>query len=337
MDAGFEALEEARGALDAERTVFNRRQQDLEHMLHEAEAGATSGKKEVNRLRVSLHDVRKQLRDAQDVAAGDRRAMKKRAGEADLARQAEAALREQVADLEADLSRVRQVSDRAMRQSRDREQQLKRDLNVAKAEAARGEELLEAERRKHRVLQVTLQKELKKGAGRGERGGGDDGFVDVSRRAQTAHGGRSGAVQVDVATTIRRNETLINDLSRRRGENARLRADNQTLLLHAKDANQGQHLLRAQITANVADRSALMKRLEKAKGDVKRLEKTANRYADDATQRRQADRAFGEQDRWARLDGITPSESAYFRSTHMARPPTRTRNIPVASWGASRD
>lgn len=143
---------------------------------------------------------------------------------------------------------------------------LQQDLQTSRQREAKAQEMLEAEHRKQRVLQLALQKEL---SARGSRSDADsDGSSD--RMPAIARTSQSGRESVDVGRTLQRNQSLINELTHRRFENERLRSDNASLILHVKDTKTDTHQLKNAVVASQVDRAELITRLRRAEADAKR-------------------------------------------------------------------
>lgn len=199
---------------------------------------------------------------------------------------------------------------------------LQRDLDAARVRERDTQDLLESEHRKQLTLQETLQETLSAQASPSRNS-------PSKQRPMTA----PQLEHLDVLKTMRRNQSLINDITSQRYENDRLRSDNASLLLHAKDANTSQATLHNAVSTSYADRAELRRRLHKADSEKKMWEAQLTKTAARTIRRHQVLREAEEQYQWQQIElAQVRSGSAKHKFTkHTGMPPT-TRNIQVQKW-----
>lgn len=320
--------------LAVDQTAVRRAKEDVDQDALTALMASNDDKDaSLRELTAKLADMRAQLRATEDSVASKAKVAAKRTSESSALRAKLAKAEEANAKIQDDLSRTTKAFEKRIARADTKIEDTAMQLEQSEMNHRRAQELLAAESRKQRVLQYALQKELSsKGPHRGttEEAWG-------SRRIGSAppHTTRLSPDRhiSDVAATMQRNQNLLNDVRTRKVENFRLRQDNATLLLHAKDANKGQYLLRAQVSTSVQDRTELGRRLQESQEQVEFLKEQLQKTAETVIRRHQLERAKEDQRRWARIEGLGTNDLAHKR-LGKDRGPARTRNVPVASWGS---
>ena len=199
---------------------------------------------------------------------------------------------------------------------------LQRDLEAARIRERDTQDLLESEHRKQLTLQETLQETLSAQASPSR-------MSPAKQRPMTA----PQLEHLDVLKTMRRNQSLINDITSQRYENDRLRSDNASLLLHAKDANVSQATLHNAVSTSYADRAELRRRLHKADSEKKMWEAQLTKTAARTIRRHQVLREAEEQYQWQQIElAQVRSGSAKHKFKHHTGMPPTTRNIQVHKW-----
>lgn len=199
---------------------------------------------------------------------------------------------------------------------------LQRDLEAARIRERDTQDLLESEHRKQLTLQETLQETLSAQASPSRKS-------PSKQRPMTA----PQLEHLDVLKTMRRNQSLINDITSQRYENDRLRSDNASLLLHAKDANTSQATLHNAVSTSYADRAELRRRLHKADSEKKMWEAQLTKTAARTIRRHQVLREAEEQYQWQQIEltQVRSGSAKHKFTKHTGMPPT-TRNIQVHKW-----
>jgi len=199
---------------------------------------------------------------------------------------------------------------------------LQRDLEAARIRERDTQDLLESEHRKQLTLQETLQETLSAQASPSHKS-------PSKQRPMTA----PQLEHLDVLKTMRRNQSLINDITSQRYENDRLRSDNASLLLHAKDANTSQATLHNAVSTSYADRAELRRRLHKADSEKKMWEAQLTKTAARTIRRHQVLREAEEQYQWQQIEltQVRSGSAKHKFTKHTGMPPT-TRNIQVQKW-----
>lgn len=328
-------LDMAESEVAEQKTAFDRTMEDHKHEL--LVARAAGGQEGVEALESELIELRLKARAAEDASASKSRLVAKRTGDLQACKDQIERLKAANASLREEMRHTVKAYEKRVAGADMQLAELNRTLAHTQDEKLRSQDLLASETRKQRVLQYALQKELS------SRGGGASPVSTPTRawdRAQSAPShGRSrpeGERNVDVAGMIRRNQELLSELGNRRTENFRLRQDNSHLLLHAKDANQGSHLLRAQVTTSVANRAELLRNLECQKEETQKWKKQLQRTAERMVQRHQLERAAEEEARWDRIELLGERSRNSPRKLSDGYKPRHHRNIAVEKWGASR-
>eukprot|EP00041_Stephanoeca_diplocostata_P023109 m.561995 g.561995 ORF g.561995 m.561995 type:complete len:489 (-) comp22219_c0_seq1:409-1875(-) len=294
LESANEVLENSRSKLQEDLEAFERLRRDHEQETLELKL-STDPDSEAEQLRDILRDVRAQLRDAQDAAASRDRLMDKRGIQLADARIELEQLQAENAKLQDELRNSNRKQKRAVEQAKETVARLQHELQASQHREVKAQQLLAAETKKQRVLQMTLQREL---SDRDRTNGKADNksasnaelpALDAHRRAISAPGTtmlRPGTGNVDVIKTLQRNQALINEVTDRRFENDKLRQDNAALLLHAKDASLDSLSLRNHVATSLADREELIRRLRKADSDAKRWKDQLNSIARKASRQR---------------------------------------------------
>jgi len=327
------ALTAAQEQLATDQTAVRRAKEDVDQdALTVLLASNDDSDASLRELTTQLAEMRAQLRAAEDSVASKAKVAAKRNSESSSLRAQLAKAEEANAELQDDLNRTTKAFEKRIARADTKIEDAAMQLEQSQMNHRRAQELLAAESRKQRVLQYALQKEL---SSKGPHRSVDEAWG--SRRVGSAppHATRLSPdrYSADVAETMQRNQNLLNDVRTRKVENFRLRQDNATLLLHAKDANKGQYLLRAQVSTSVQDRSELMRRLQESQEQVEFLKEQLQKTAETVIRRHQLERAKEDQRRWARIEGLGTNDLAHKR-LGKDRGPARTRNVPVGSWGS---
>lgn len=202
---------------------------------------------------------------------------------------------------------------------------LQRDLEAARIQERDMQELLESEQKKQLQLQQSLQETLVAQAATSPTGGSP---------------GRNGRPftapirdSLDVLKTMRRNQTLINEVTSQRFENDRLRSDNASLLLHVKDATRASSDLHNQVATSYAHRMELQRRLFKTQSEKKLWEAQLNKTAARTIRRHQLIKEADEEYQWTQIEVMqnrsNSGKTSFGKNTGV---PRGTRNIQVDKW-----
>jgi len=289
-----------------------------------------------------LREVRGQLRDTEEIANAKARLLDKRGVELASVREQLQILQQENASLEGDVRQITRQAAKKTDQAKEMLSRLQQDLQASRQREVKAQEMLAEESRKQRVLQLALQREL---AGRGSPHSAaasvppspDRDMMPPIRRSSgmSTMSRTSGAMgpreSVDIEKTLRRNQTLINELTERRFENERLRSDNASLVLHVKDTKGDTHQLKNSLVASQVDRAELITRLRKAEADAKRWQDQLNKVTLHSLQRHREERQARIEREWEQIDKVkfdTP------RPRMSSGRLSQTRNTQVLKWGS---
>eukprot|EP00040_Diaphanoeca_grandis_P001160 m.17636 g.17636 ORF g.17636 m.17636 type:complete len:423 (-) comp11594_c0_seq1:158-1426(-) len=331
IDSRFSELEEKQRALVGAQEKFadkRARMTEEQNSLHlaqqdfEQEVAEMQTDPDTQQQRQVLKQVRSELRDAHASLDTKTRLLEQRGFELNAATSTISQLQENEAQLQEELRRSESNNRRLNSSARETITKLKRELEISHQREDKAQDLLASEHRKQMTLQMTLQKEL---ASRSSRE-----LPPVDERPSSA------APHLNVLKTMQRNQQLINDITKSRFENERLREDNQSLVLHAKDANSQSSLLRNQVSTNISDRQELARRLHRVEKESKLWQSELTKQAARTVHRHKLDREAAADYQWARIDLLERS-SDRDRYSHHSGVPSGTRNIQVHKWGSSQN
>lgn len=306
-----EDLQELQSRVKEEEQVLKKAQEDFDKEVLEMQGTA-----DMAELRQILRETRAELRDTKAALATKTRLLEQRSLELSTTQSTLAQLQDLEAQLQEELRHLDSQNRRMHASTRESVAKLKRELELSQQREEKAQDLLASEHRKHQTLQLTLQKEL---ASRKQTQ-----LPPVDERPNSAP-------HLDVLKTMQRNQNLINDITKSRFENARLREDNHSLLLHAKDANAQGTELRNQVAASLADRMELTRRLHRAENESKLWQSQLTKQAARTVQRHKFNREAAADYQWSRIE-LLQSSSDRDRYVHHTGIPQGTRNIQVHKW-----
>jgi len=307
-----EKFEDKKAKLTDDHNALVRAQSDFEQEVSENHTDASA-----QQLRQSLKQTRNELRDAQASLDTKTRMLEQRGFELNAATAAISQLQDNEAHMQEEIRRIESQHRRQSSHARDSLIKLKREMEILQQREDKAHDLLASEHRKHMTLQSALQQELSSKNNTTQ-------LPNIDERP-------SSAPHLNVLKTMQRNQQLINDITKSRFENDRLREDNQSLVLHAKDANSHSSLLRNQVASSGQDRHDLVRRLHRVENESKMWQTQLTKQAARTVNRHKVHREAAADDQWARIELLENSERD--RYVHHSGVPSGTRNIQVHKWG----
>lgn len=167
-------LQEEERQLEALRVEVERR-----HAAADRTGGGAGASEDAARLRASLDDAQAKHRVSVHASEQQRSELEKALQDAGEMRQEMDSLRAENERMKDDARRFVRQTERRSNQSKQQIQELMQELEAAQSASTASQELLQEEKRKHRVLQMALRKELSAQAE-------EDGGEPTMRRTQSA-------------------------------------------------------------------------------------------------------------------------------------------------------